>query len=125
MTEQALPVQPVSAQVGILRDDFGGFALVTLWYVPDQSGCTRGQTYLTIHEVDTNETVAQIHGEKVGDEPVVGAVFAAGKLMVVLSTGPKVIAASKLGALKVESTVHGAKTNLVDRYRRIGWTELP
>jgi hypothetical protein len=52
-------------------------------------------------------------------------VFAAGKLMVVLASGPKTIAASKLGNIKVEYTRAGATTSQVDRYRRIGWTELP
>ena len=117
--------RPIGSPTGILRDDFNGFGLVTLWYVPDMSGCTKGQTYLTIHEIDTNESVQQIHGEKIGDEPVVGAVFAAGKLMVVLASGPKTIAASKLGNVKVEYNRAGATTSLVDRYRRIGWMEIP
>jgi hypothetical protein len=125
ITPMPTNARPVGSPTGILRGDFNGFGLVTLWYVPDMSGCTKGQTYLTIHEVDTNESVTQIHGEKIGDEPVVGSVFAAGKLMVVLASGPKTIAASKLGNIKVEYTRAGATTSQVDRYRRIGWTELP
>ena len=78
---------------------------------------------MSAKEVDRLEVIRRVLERRL--KRVKAAVFAAGKLMVVLSTGPKVIAASKLGALKVESTVHGAKTNLVDRYRRIGWTELP
>jgi hypothetical protein len=116
--------RPVGSPTGILRDDFNGFALVTLWYVPNMSGCTKGETYLTIHEVDTNESVKQIHGEKIADEPVVGAVFAAGKLMVVLASGPKAIGSTQLGDINVEHNRAGATTTLVDRYRRIGWTEL-
>ncbi len=50
---------------------------------------------------------------------------AAGKLMVVLASGPQTIAASKLGNVKVEYNRAGATTSLVDRYRRIGWMELP
>jgi hypothetical protein len=123
----ALPsnARPVSSPAGILRDDFNGFSLVTLWYVPNASGCTKGETYLTIHEVTTGESVGQIYGDKIADEPVVGAVFAAGKLMVVLASGPKEITANNMGAITVEQTLSGAHTTLVDRYRRIGWTELP
>ena len=117
--------RPVSSPTGILRADFDGFALVTLWYVPDPSGCTKGRTYLTIHEVDTSEVVRQVHGEKVADEPVVGAVFAAGKLVVVLSTGPKPITPSALGQFRVESNRASSSTTMMDRYRRMGWTELP
>ena len=117
--------RPAGSPTGILRSDFDGFALVTLWYVPDASGCTKGQTYLTIHEVDASESVKQIHGEKVADEPVVGAVFAAGKLMVALSNGPKPITSNQIGPIKLQTTTTGATTTLVDRYRRIGWTELP
>jgi len=122
-----LPAQarPVGSPTGILRSDFQGFGLVTLWYVPDPAGCTKGETYLTIHEVDVSETVKQIHGEKVGSEPVVGAVFAAGKLMVVLASGPKAINSAKLGNVKVEYNRSGTSTTMIDRYRRIGWTELP
>jgi Tfp pilus tip-associated adhesin PilY1 len=117
--------RPVSSPTGILRADFDGFALVTLWYLPDPSGCTKGKTYLTIHEVDVSENVSQVHGEKVADEPVVGAVFAAGKLVVVLSTGPKPITPSALGKFKVEGNRPTSSSNMVDRYRRMGWTELP
>jgi hypothetical protein len=117
--------RPVSSPTGILRADFDGFALVTLWYVPDASGCTKGKTYLTIHEVNTAEGVKQVHGEKVADEPVVGAVFAAGKLVVVLSTGPKPITPSALGQFRVEANRATTTTTMVDRYRRMGWTELP
>jgi hypothetical protein len=64
-------------------------------------------------------------GATLADEPVVGAVFAAGKLMVALSSGPKPITSNQIGPIKLETTKNGATSSLVDRYRRIGWTELP
>jgi hypothetical protein len=117
--------RPMGSPLGILRDDFDGFALVTLWYVPNLAGCSKGESYLTIHEITVQEASYQIHGEKIADEPVVGAVFAAGKLMVVTSQGPKSINTNKLGGVNILQNTGATNINLVDRYRRYGWTEVP
>jgi hypothetical protein len=117
--------RPISSSTGIVRDDLDGFGLVTLWYVADTNGCNKGRTFITIHDVSVTGTVSQIHGEQIADEPVVGAVFVAGKLVVVRQDGPRQIMATGLGTIKAGATGGGATTGLVDRYRRIGWTELP
>jgi hypothetical protein len=61
----------------------------------------------------------------VGNEPVLGAVFVAGKLMVSRSDGARVVNATGLGgtdALVPPGTPH---TYLMDRYRGAGWIEVP
>jgi hypothetical protein len=117
---QAMPAgaRPLSSAMGVLKSDFTGFVLISLWYVPDSGGCNKGRTYLTVHSVDADGTVQQTHGEKIGDEPVIGAVFAAGKLYITRSDGPHAITATDLKT--VVATVPSG-----DRFRRTGWTELP
>jgi len=99
--------------------------LITLWYKPDPGGCSKGATYLTVHEVEVTGAVAQLHGEKVGDEPVVGAVFVGGKLMVVREDGPEEIGIPALGTVQASLGAGAFGNSLADRYRRLNWTELP
>ncbi|HEY0708701.1 MAG TPA: hypothetical protein VGG33_17970, partial [Polyangia bacterium] len=117
--------RPMGSPTGVLRDDYEGFALISSWYVPDANGCTKGDTYLVIHQVEANEQVKQIYGQNVGSEPVVGAVFAGGKLLVVLENGPREITTAGLAGIQSVPPTPATGTALVDRYRRIGWTELP
>jgi hypothetical protein len=55
----------------------------------------------------------------------VGAVFAAGKLVVVTSQGPMEIGTNQLGGINLVHNTGANSINLVDRYRRLGWTEVP
>jgi hypothetical protein len=123
----AMPTRarPMGSPTGVLRDDYEGFALISSWYVPDANGCTKGNTYLVIHQVLANEQVKQLYGQNIGSEPVVGAVFAGGKLLVVLENGPREITTAGLAGIETVPTTQTVGTGLVDRYRRIGWTELP
>jgi hypothetical protein len=118
--------RPIGSSTGVVRDELDGFALVTLWYSPDANGCNKGRTFITVHDVSIAGTATQIHGEQIGDEPVVGAVFVAGKLVIVRQDGPRTVIVPGMGAIKAGTPgVTSATTGLVDRYRRIGWTELP
>ena len=118
--------RPIGSSTGVVRDELDGFALVTLWYVPDANGCNKGRTFITVHDVSVTGTATQIHGEQIADEPVVGAVFVAGKLMVIRQDGPRQVTVNGMGAIKAGVPGGGGpSTGLVDRYRRIGWTELP
>jgi hypothetical protein len=110
--------RPLSSAIGVLKSDFAGFVLIALWYRPDSGGCNKGQSYLTVHEVSDAGVVKQTHGEKIGDEPVVGAVFAAGKLYITRSDGPHAVNATNLKTV-VATSPSG------QRFRRTGWTELP
>jgi hypothetical protein len=110
--------RPLSSAIGVLKSDFDGFVLITLWYIPDSGGCNKGASYLTIHEISSTGSAHQTHGEKIGDEPVIGSVFSAGKLYITRSDGPHAVATSNLKTV-VATTPSG------ERFRRTGWTELP
>jgi hypothetical protein len=120
-------VRPLGSSTALLRADGEGFALVTLWYWIDKGGCTNGKTFLTVHQVMADQTVTQLHGEEIGAEPVVGAVFVNGKLVVVREDGPRIIALGGMGT--IAKVVPGASSTpgstLVDRFRSTGWLELP
>jgi hypothetical protein len=116
--------RPSASSTGIIAGDLESFALVTTWYVPT-SGCVKGKAYVTVHRVYPNETVSQIHGERLPDEPVVGAVFAGGSLVVATSTGPRKIVPAGLGVIEHLPSQSGTGMSVVDRYRRMGWIELP
>ena len=111
--------RPLGTATAVLREDAEAFAIMTLWYWSDGGGCSKGKTYLTIHVVSANETVAQMHGEEVGAEPVMGAVFVGGKLVVVRQDGPKTIT---LKGMTPAGEAPGVK---VGRYRRTAWVEQP
>jgi Neisseria PilC beta-propeller domain len=118
--------RPIGTSTGIVRDDLDGFGLVTLWYVPDTNGCNKGRSFITVHDIPVTGAVSQIHGEEIANEPVVGAVFVAGKLLVVRQDGPKQVIVPGMGTVREGNpSGGGAVTGLVDRYRRVGWTELP
>jgi hypothetical protein len=116
--------RPSATSMGIIAGDLESFALVTTWYVPT-TGCVKGKSYVTVHRVYPNETVTQIHGERLPDEPIVGSVFAGGSLVVATSSGPRKILAAGLGTVQNLPSRAASGMSVVDRYRRMGWTELP
>jgi hypothetical protein len=112
--------RPMGSPTAILRQDGDGFALVTLWYWPDGGGCSKGKGFLTVHMVSASaETVTQVHGQDVGNEPVIGAVFAGGKLVVVRMLGAENV--SVAGMNLVGNGLSGGG----GRYRRTSWVETP
>jgi hypothetical protein len=119
--------RPLGSPTAVLRDDGEAFAIISMWYWSDGGGCSKGKTYLAVHEVSANETVVQTHGEEVGSEPVVGAVFVGSKLVVVQQSGPKTITMTGMGPVNAVATGGSSTstTTLVDRYRRTSWVELP
>ena len=92
--------RPIGSSTGIVRDDLDGFGLVTLWYVPDGNGCNMGRTFITVHDVPVTGAASQIHGEQIANEPVVGAVFVAGKLLVIRQDGPRQVIVPGMGTIR-------------------------
>jgi hypothetical protein len=118
--------RPLGSPTAIVRDDGEAFAIVSMWYWSDSGGCTKGKTFLTVHQIATNETVIQTHGQEVGTEPVVGAVFIGSKLVVVRQDGPVNVNLTGMGTVHtVTSPPPTNSTTLVDRYRKTSWIELP
>jgi hypothetical protein len=112
--------RPLGSSTAVLRKDGEGFVLITMWYWTDGGGCSKGKTFLTVHSVTAaSETVQQIHGEEVGSEPVIGAVFVGSKLVVARKSGPMTIMMT--GATVAPAEVTGTSS----KYRRTTWIEAP
>jgi hypothetical protein len=60
---------------------------MTTWYVPAADGCTRGQTYLTIHQMLATGTVTQRLGANVAGEPVTSPLVLGGRIYIFGSSG--------------------------------------
>lgn len=78
--------RPTATPLGILRKHGDGFQVLSLWYVPAPNGCTKGATYLTIHEMKAGE-IEQRMGAKVAEEPVTSPVIMNGHVYVFGSSG--------------------------------------
>jgi hypothetical protein len=79
--------RPTSTPLGLLLKDASGFQVMTMWYVPSADGCTRGQTYFTIHQMSATGTVAQRLGADVANEPVTSPVIIGGRIYLFGSSG--------------------------------------
>jgi hypothetical protein len=86
-TSMPITARPTSTPLGILLADASGFQVMTMWYVPAADGCTRGQTYFTIHQMAATGTVAQRLGANVASEPVTSPVILGGRIYLFGSSG--------------------------------------
>jgi hypothetical protein len=122
---QRLPenARPTATPMAILKKDGSGFKMMTMWYAQDLQGCSKGQTWLTLHEVQ-GQTVSLEQALKVGDEPVTSPVIVGGKIFVVGSGGTIEIS----GSLQATFST-GVSTPQPDLggglYEQLSWTELP
>lgn len=117
--------RPTSTPIGILLKDASGFEIMTTWYVPATDGCTRGESFLTIHRVTAGGTglVTQRVGVSVAPEPVTSPVVLGGRVYVFGSDGPKEIT-SKIP--DVLTPGRAAPPVTVDSaFSRYNWTEIP
>jgi hypothetical protein len=124
---RAMPAtaRPISTPTAVLRSDGSGFLLVTTWYEPDKNGCSKGNTYLTLHEL-SGSGVQQLKGQFLATEPVTGPVLVAGKL--VFAVAGKVIELQgffkeQIQAAAAPPASPPAPTGA--RFRVTSWTELP
>jgi len=69
----------------VLGETVGQWPVVG-WYAQDRLACSKGTTWLNVHEVVGND-VNQLQGLKVADEPVTSPVVAGGKVLIVGSDG--------------------------------------
>ena len=51
--KEAMPIRArtTAPPIGILTKATSGFQVFTTWYSAAPDGCTKGQTYLTIHDI--------------------------------------------------------------------------
>jgi hypothetical protein len=82
-----LNARPTSTPLGLLLKDASGFQVMTTWYVPAVDGCTRGKSYLTIHQISATGIAAQRAGVIAANEPVTSPVVLGGHVYVFGSSG--------------------------------------
>jgi hypothetical protein len=114
--------RPTSTPVGLLLADGSGFEVMTMWYVFSPDGCTRGQTYFTIHRISATGTVSQRLGVSVANEPVTSPVILGGRVFIFGSSGATEISSLVPDTISVgRATPPNAGAGL---YRRFSWSEV-
>jgi hypothetical protein len=114
--------RPTSTPIGLLLADGSGFEVMTMWYVFSPDGCTRGQTYFTIHRISATGVVSQRLGVSVASEPVTSPVILGGRIFIFGSSG-----ASEISSLVPDSISVGRATPPnagMGLYRRFNWNEV-
>ncbi len=86
-TAMPLGARPTATPLGVLLADASGFEVFTMWYVASPDGCTRGQTYLTLHRMYANGVAEQRAGILAAHEPVTSPVILGGRIYLFGSTG--------------------------------------
>ncbi|MBC8133104.1 MAG: hypothetical protein H7X95_09000, partial [Deltaproteobacteria bacterium] len=90
LMDMPLTARPMSTPLAVLKQDGSGFLALSTWYVPAESGCGKGTTYMQIHQYTAGQSILK-QALKVGDEPVSAPIVVGGKIMVMSSAGPVVI----------------------------------
>ena len=95
---------------------------MTTWYGSDISGCTKGTSWLTLHEVVGNN-FTQVQGLQIGTEPVTSPVIAGGRIYVVGSEGALNITAEINTTISEGPSSPRANVG-VGVFEQLSWTEL-
>jgi Tfp pilus tip-associated adhesin PilY1 len=124
---EALPAtaRPNATPIAVLKRDGSGFQIIATWYLPPADACSDGITYLTIHEVSVNGSIGQKFATKLASEPVTSAVFAGSKLMFVSQTGVTDLTGMLPPGLSWTGGSSSAPPGSAERFRRVGWMEIP
>jgi Neisseria PilC beta-propeller domain len=118
--------RPNATPTVVLRQDGLGFDVISTWYLPPVDACTDGTTYLNITEINVNGTAALKYAKALASEPVTSTVFVGGKLMFVGSGGPIDLSPNlPTGLVFVAGSAGGTMPPTPERFRKLGWTELP
>ena len=118
-----LPVtaRPASTPLGILRQDGEGFQVFTMWYVPAADGCTKGASYLTIHQLLAG-TVTQRLGVMAALEPVTSPLVMRGHIYVFGASGAIDITGLVPDAIIPDPEAPPAAAGVA--YTRLNWIEV-
>ena len=125
-TSMPLSARPTGTPLAILKSDASGFLIFTLWFVPPVAGCGAGNTYLTLHEINTNGAAGFVQkmGMSLAPESLSGIVVSGGKIYVLGTSGAMEVTGSVGQAFGQGRAVRpGGATG--DRFRMTGWTEIP
>ncbi len=125
----ALPAaaRPIATPLVVLKADGSGFQFLTSWYVPSATGCDKGASYLTLHELAaaTGE-VSLKNALPLVSEPVYGVTFVGLRLYYTSQSGVFEFTGN-LGQTFAAGGWQsgGGATASATRFRRLSWRELP
>jgi hypothetical protein len=121
-TRQMPPhARPTATPLGILKKDASGFQVYTMWYAAALNGCSKGETFFTVHEMSSGE-VEQRVGAMVASEPVTSPVVMRGQVMIFGAGGPyNVTGVAPDGVVAGLALPPATGTGA---YNRLNWTEI-
>jgi Tfp pilus tip-associated adhesin PilY1 len=119
--------RPNATPLVVLRQDGLGFDVISTWYLPPVNGCTDGVTYLNIYQVNVDGTYVLKFAQALASEPITSTVFVGGKLMFAAQGGVTDLSSSLPTGLSfiTGSAATGPGAGTPDRFRKLGWNELP
>ena len=123
LLDMPLTARPMSTPLAVLKQDGSGFLALSTWYVPAESGCGKGTTYMQIHQYTAGQTILK-QALKVGDEPVSAPIVVGGKIMVMGASGPVVINGSVLQNFVVGTSTPANNGVSSEPFKILGWTEF-
>jgi hypothetical protein len=117
--------RPNATPLAVLRQDGLGFDVLSTWYLPPTDGCTDGVTYLNIYQINVNGTYALKYATQLASEPITSTVFVGGKLMFASQTGVTDLTPLLPSSLSFGAGTSATTSGTPDRFRRLGWSEIP
>jgi hypothetical protein len=121
-TPMPLQARPTSTPLGILLADASGFEIMTMWYAPNPNGCSKGQTYFTLHRIYGTGLYSQRAGAMVANEPVTSPVILGGRIYLFGASG-----AMEITGLLPDPVIAGfaaPPNGGTGQYSRLNWTEV-
>jgi hypothetical protein len=117
--------RPNATPMAVLREDGAGFQLISTWYLPAVDACNDGVTYLVIQDYTISGGLKTKFAMKLASEPVTNAVFTNSRLMFVTQTGVTDLTPMLPTAISYKAAPTYGAPGANERFRRIGWMEVP
>jgi hypothetical protein len=124
MTSMPTTARPTATPLGLLKSDASGFQVFTMWYAPSQDGCTRGETYFTIHEALAGGAVTEKVGAMVAAEPVTSPVVMHGQIMLFGAGGAYNITSLSPSTVSAGLAIPPPAPGTSAAFLRYNWSEI-
>jgi hypothetical protein len=123
-TSMPLGARPTATPLGLLLADASGFEVMTMWYMASPDGCTRGQTYLTIHRFTATGVATQRLGAIAASEPVTSPVILGGHIYLFGSTGAVDITNIVPDSISAGRAIPSGSSTNTGQFTRFSWSEV-
>jgi hypothetical protein len=119
--------RPMGTPIAILKADASGFVIISTWYVPDQAGCSKGTTYLQVHQLSAVSngagSVTLKQAIKIADEPVTSPIVVGGKIVILSANGPITLNTTMSQSYVVGQATPNKDGVPVEPFKLLGWFE--